>query len=201
MMLMAVAEPGVHTEGMKSAQSFPPAVVADGGVDSLGETVPAAQILLGAAEFAAYEEELARLRGLRERKLPERLRAARGFVAADTAEEISHIQEEQTVMDARIARLEDLLCAATVIPDDLASDVATLGSTVEIQYRRTGRRAMYRLTGAASWSDGRGVSARSPVGRALLGRRAGDTVSTELPGGRVEQLYVVAVTAALGEAS
>jgi transcription elongation GreA/GreB family factor len=112
-----------------------------------------------------------------------------------------NIHEEQTVMDARIARLEDLLATATVIRDDQAGDVATLGSMVEVEYRRTRRRATYRLTGAASRCDGRGVSARSPVGRALMGRRAGEIVSAELPGGRAEQLFVVAITAALAEAS
>jgi transcription elongation GreA/GreB family factor len=37
------------------------------------------------------------------------------------------------------------------------------------------------------------VSVRSPVGRALMGRRAGDVVAIELPSGRVESLQIVAV--------
>jgi transcription elongation factor GreA len=171
-------------------------------VVALKEPAAGAQMLLGAAEFAAYERELERLRDLSDRELPERLRAARGFVAADAAEEIGHIQAQQTVMDARIARLEELVSTATVVmADDRPSDVVTLGSTVEVEHRGTGRRATYRLTGAASGSDGRAVSARSPVGRALLGRRAGDSVSAELPDGRVERLRVVTVSAALAEAS
>jgi transcription elongation factor GreA len=198
---MAIASRAGEAEAMNSAQSIQPATPEDQAVRALRESRPAAQMLLGAGELAAYEQELARLRDLRDCGLPERLRAARGFVAADAAEEIAHIQEEQTVMDARIARLERLLATARVIPDDQASDVATLGSIVHVEYRRTGRRAMYHLTGAPSGSDGRGVSARSPVGRALMGRRAGDIVSAELPGGRVEQLHVVAITEVVAEAS
>jgi transcription elongation GreA/GreB family factor len=37
------------------------------------------------------------------------------------------------------------------------------------------------------------VSARSPVGRSVMGRRAGDIVSVELPSGRVESLRIVAI--------
>jgi transcription elongation GreA/GreB family factor len=66
---------------------------------------------------------------------------------------------------------------------------------VEAEYERTGRRVSFRLNGIASGGDGRSVSARSPVGRALLGRRVGDVVSVELPSGRVESLQIVAISA------
>jgi len=86
-------------------------------------------------------------------------------------------------------------------PDGSSGDVVTLGATVEVAYPRKRRRATYRLTGTASASDGRAVSAGSPVGRALMGRRAGDVVSAHLPGGRIEQLEILGTTAALAEAS
>ena len=186
---------------MKPHHSIPPSPETRAPVVALRDPAAGAQVLLGAAEYVAYERELVRLREIRRRELPERLREARGFVAADVAEEVAHIQEEQTVMDARIARLEDLLSGATVVPDGEASDLVTLGATVEVAYLSRGRRATYRLTGAASRSDGRAVSARSPVGRALMGRRAGDVVSAHLPGGRIEQLEILGISAALAEAS
>jgi transcription elongation factor GreA len=189
-----------QASGMKRDQSSRAAGASDASVVPVNESADAAQRLLGAAEYVAYEAELLRLRGIRDRELPERLREARGFVAADTAEEIAHIQEERTVMDARIARLEDLLHTATVVPDGATSDLVTLGVTVEVAYPRKRRRATYRLTGTASASDGGAVSARSPVGRALMGRRAGDVVSAHLPGGRIEQLEILGITAALAEA-
>lgn len=185
---------------MKRDESSQAAGTTDASVP-VNEPTAGAQLLLGAAEYVAYEDELLRLRGIRDRELPERLRQARGFVAADAAEEIAHIQEERTVMDARIARLEDLLHTATVIPDGAASDLVTLGTTVEVAYPRKRRRATYRLGGTASASDARVVSARSPVGRALMGRRAGDVVAAHLPGGRIEHLEILGVTAALAEAS
>ena len=185
---------------MKRDQSSQAAGTRDASVVPVNESAAPARPLLGAAEYVAYEAELLRLRRIRDRELPERLREARGFVAADTAEEIAHIQEQRTVMDARIARLDDLLHTATVVPDGAASDLVTLGATVEVAYPRKRGRATYRLTGTASASDGRAVSARSPVGRALMGRRAGDLVSAHLPGGRIEQLEILGITAALAEA-
>jgi transcription elongation factor GreA len=200
-MLMVRSRPVVQAESMRSPQSVQRA-------GAIAETVvrkrhpgAGAQLLLSAVEYVAYEQELERLRELRSRQLPERLREARSFVAADAAEEIAQIQEEQTVMDARIARLEDLLRKATVMPDGDATDLVTLGSRVEVEYQRTGRLATYRLTGAATRSDGAAVSARWPVGRSLMGRRVGEVVSAELPDGRVEPLRIVAISAALAEAS
>jgi transcription elongation factor GreA len=201
MVLMVGRRLVVQAWSMEPDQATQAAGTRHASVVPVKESGAGAQLLLGAAEYVAHEDELLRLRGIRDRELPERLREARGFVAADAAEEIAHIQEERTVMDARIARLEELLHRATVIPDGEASDLVTLGATVQVVYPRKRRRATYRLTGTASASDARAVSARSPVGRALMGRRAGDVVSALLPGGRRERLEILGITAALAEAS
>jgi transcription elongation factor GreA len=160
-----------------------------------------AQLVLTATEFAAYERELEQLRDDRSETLPELMREARSFVAADAAEEIAQIGERQAVIDVRIARLADLLSMAAVVSDSEATDVVTLGSTVEVEYERTKRRVTYRLSGAATGAGSGAVSAASPVGRALMGRRAGELVSAHLPGGRVEPLRIVAITPALAAAS
>jgi transcription elongation factor GreA len=152
------------------------------------------ELVIGASEYTQYEQELDRLRAARARDLPDRMRRARGFTGADAAEEIAHIREDHAVIDARIARLEERLRTASVLPDGPADGVATLGCTVEVEYERTGRRASYRLNGIASGTDARSVSARSPVGRAVMRRRAGDVVSVELPSGRVESLRILAIT-------
>jgi transcription elongation factor GreA len=158
------------------------------------------RLMLTTAEYRAYESELASLLERRDRDLPQRLRDARTYVAADAVEEMAQIQEEQTVAAVRIARLEDLLDNASVIPDDEAGDVVSIGSLVDVEYRRSGRRVVYRLTGVGRAADGRSVSARSPIGQALMGRRAGERVGAELPSGRVEQLRIVAITPAFAHA-
>lgn len=94
----------------------------------------------------------------------------------------------------RIAALEQLLFGATVIPDDERATVVAVGCAVEVEYPRTGRRARYRLIGdGAVGATSREVSARSPVGQAVMGGRVGDRVDVELPGGSVEALQILAI--------
>lgn len=166
------------------------------------DTVAASlDLAMGASEYAAYEQELDRLGALRACELLDRLRQARGFVGADAGDEIVHIHEDQAVVEARIARLEELLRTATVIADGPDHDAATLGCTVESEYERKSRRARYRLSGIASTSDGLSVPARSPVGRALMGRRAGHVVSVQVPAGGFDRLWILAIRQPLAEAS
>jgi transcription elongation factor GreA len=150
-------------------------------------------LLVTEREYAAHEQELARLRRQRDEELPRRLREARTYVASDAVEEIGHIQEEQAVVDSRIARLEELLQDATVIPDDQAGDMVLLGCTVEVEYESNGRRASWTLTGAGAAADPGYVTSRSPVGRALLGRASGESVTVELPNGRMERLKILSI--------
>src|SRR5919107_3131825 len=167
-----------QARGMKSAHSAAPArpetpALVDRSAGTMSELV------IGASEFAEYERELDRLRASRARELPDRMRRARGFVAADAAEEIAHIHEDHAGIDARIARLEGVLRTVTVLPHGPADGVATLACTVEVEYQRTRRRTSYRLSGIASGTDAQSVSSRSPVRRALMGRRTCDVVSAE----------------------
>jgi len=196
---MAGMRPLEQAVAMKRADPAAPAGVRDATgapLDRTEGTTP--ELVIGASEYADYERQLDHLRAIRARELPDRMRRARGFVGADAAEEIAHIQEDHAVIDARIARLEDRLRTATVLPHGPADGVATLGCAVEVEYARTERRASYRLNGIASGSDACSVSARSPVGRAVIGRRAGDVVWVELPSGRVESLRIVAITPSVG---
>jgi transcription elongation factor GreA len=192
---MAHAAPVAHPDAMKSREPIEPVAVRRPIVSLPPARVP--QLLMTAAEHAAHGQELARLRAIRDRELPAQLREARTYVTADAVEQILQIQEERTVMDARIASLEDLLSTATIIRDERVVDVVSLGLLVEVVYLRTGRRATYRLTGTGARADLASVSARSPVGQALMGRRAGDVVCANLPGGRVEELQIVTITATL----
>lgn len=177
--------------------AFPIPVLAPGGHAQHMSAQPIAlrslSLPMTAEEHAAGRRELERLRDVRDRRVPERMRAARAFVSADAEEEIAQISAEEAVMDRRIAALEETLTRATVVGAPRDGDVVGLGSAVEVRYERTGVRAAYRIVGAPGASDGASVSARSPIGAALLGGRAGDVVEAELPGGRRERLEILTV--------
>src|SRR3954470_17901104 len=75
----------------------------------------ASQLLVGASQYAGYEQKLDRLRAIRARDLPDRMRQARGFAGADAVEEIAHAREDHAAVDACIARLGEGLRRATTL--------------------------------------------------------------------------------------
>jgi transcription elongation factor GreA len=140
-----------------------------------------------AATRQALERELASLR-TEQREIPARLRVAREF--GDTANNDEHlaIREEEAVLAARIAQLEGILMRAIEVGDAGDPDSVTIGSMVAAVDVETGKTLEY-VVGSAHGVLSRGtVSALSPIGRALLGRRVGDRVSVHLPRGRRREL-------------
>jgi transcription elongation factor GreA len=131
----------------------------------------------------ALQRDLADLHA-ENREIPARLRVAREF--GDTANNDEHqaIREEEAVLKARIARLEDILLRAAVVARDDADDSVSIGCSVSVVDVDTDEMLEY-VIGSAHGVLSRGtVSALSPVGQALLGRRVGERVSIQLPHGR-----------------
>jgi transcription elongation factor GreA len=111
-------------------------------------------------------------------------------------DEVLTVFEEIAVDESRITQLEDLARSAVVIVDDPAHDGAA-GPGCTVAVRVDGRTRTYRLVGRRSaGADPHDVSLASPVGAALTGARAGDTVEVPLPNGRTRVLEVLAVRAA-----
>jgi transcription elongation factor GreA len=91
---------------------------------------------------------------------------------------------EQVRLETRIAELEHLLATAQVIDlDQVSADTISLGSVVHLA---TNDGSMYRYTIVGSYEANPGagrISHESPVGKALLDRKAGDQVLVTTPGG------------------
>lgn len=95
-------------------------------------------------------------------------------------------------IDRRIHWLTKRLESVMVVPPRTDTDAVFFGARVEVE-DEDGGRATYRIVGEDEIDLGRGdVSWRSPIGRALLKRREGDTVVLKRPSGDVE-LTVVSV--------
>ena len=123
-----------------------------------------------------------------------RLRDARGFGEAAGNDEYLQIKEEETVLAAGIGRIRSLLATATVVDEaDLASGVAAIGTVVVVNDIDSGVVGEHLLIGGHEALTPNAASANSPVGRALIGRTAGDQVEVELPDHRKRRLRVVAV--------
>lgn len=150
-----------------------------------------------AAAQQALETELSVLREEKQREIPARLRIAREFGDTANNDEYLAIREEEAVLATRIARLEDIVRRAIVIEHTNGNDSVEIGSRVAILDRGTGETVEYVIEGAHAAPGPGVVSARSPVGRALLGRRLGDRVSVIPPNGRRRELELRAIRAPL----
>jgi len=91
------------------------------------------------------------------------------------------------------AELEELLDAAAVVPSDtIDPDVVTMNSTVALEELPAGRRMTVTLVYPKDSDPERSrVSVLSPVGRALIGARVGDTIRLVVPGNEPRDLRVV----------
>jgi transcription elongation factor GreA len=92
-------------------------------------------------------------------------------------------KNEQAFVEGRIQDLEILLANARVIEDTSNKEVVQVGAKVTIQEEGSDAE-MYTIVGPAEADPRNGrVSNESPLGRALMDHRAGDTVRVDAPGG------------------
>ncbi len=141
-----------------------------------------ALIPMTASGFAALESELAELRARRP-AMVEEVAAARS--QGDLSENFAYHDARQNLgmLDGRIQTIEATLTRAQVVEGSDVKGVARIGSTVVV--RDEFGESTYQIVGPTEGNMARGLmSIASPLGSALVDRRAGDTVTFKTPGGQ-----------------
>jgi transcription elongation factor GreA len=133
--------------------------------------------------YKKLEEELEFLCTKRRAEVAERLHdAMEGGELIENAEYES-AKNEQAFVEGRILSLETMLSNAVMIEEAGPQDVIRVGSTVAIQ-ESDHPSEEYTIVGAAEANPVAGrISNLSPIGQALLGRKAGDEVRVSAPAG------------------
>jgi transcription elongation factor GreA len=151
-------------------------------------------VLMTAAGLMKLERELDQLRQRHRQEISEELRDARSYDGGSNNDEYHALREDQMVVEARMALIEDTLSRAVIVrPDEVANDTATIGSTIVLEdLASPGRNRRYRLASARSGS-GDVISASSPMGRAVMGAGPGAVLTVDLPSGTSRSVRVVAV--------
>jgi transcription elongation factor GreA len=141
-------------------------------------------VILTPEGLESLRAELEHMSTVRRREVAARIRDAREFGDISENAEYDDAKNEQAMLEARIAVLEEKLRSATVIDaSELDNEVVRVGSTVHVVDADGGERR-YTIVGSAEAKPAQmKLSNESPVGKALLGRRAGDTVSVATPRG------------------
>ena len=133
--------------------------------------------------YQKLQEELDYLRTVKRQEVAERLHEAMegGELIEDAEYEAA--KNEQAFVEGRIQELEILLANARVIQETAIADVVQVGSRVTIQEGEN-EPEVYTIVGPAEANPRNGrISNESPLGRALMEHRAGDTVRVDAPGG------------------
>ena len=135
--------------------------------------------------LAALREEIEDLESRGRAEMAVRIKAARELGDLKENAEYHIAKDDQAHLETKILRLNQRLRAARVVERSEAADVVAFGSTVAVVDESSGRELEFTLVGPteADLKTGR-LSAESPVARALIGSRAGDSVKVETPGGQ-----------------
>ncbi|MCY4581496.1 MAG: transcription elongation factor GreA [Chloroflexi bacterium] len=151
---------------------------------------------LTTAGLRELEEELEQLRSVRRQEVAERIQDSKEVGELENAE-YEEAKNEQAFLEGRIQELEMMISNAVIIPDhtqaDASSDIVELGSIVGVKMSKGKTASTYTIVGSteASPTDGR-ISNESPLGKALLGKKAGDKVEFKTPSG-AQTITIVSV--------
>jgi transcription elongation factor GreA len=143
------------------------------------------KVPMTAGGYEALTEELRRLKTVERPRIIKALEAAREM--GDIAENAEYhaAKEQQGLTERRVFELEDKLRRAEVIDvSKLKGKEVKFGATVKLADEDTDEEATYQIVGAdeADIQHGR-LSITSPLARALIGKKVGDSVEVTTPGG------------------
>jgi transcription elongation factor GreA len=149
-------------------------------------------VLLTKEGLKALEDELEQLTSVRRGEVAERIRQARDFGDISENAEYTEAKNEQSLVEGRILTLEVMVRNAVMIEEEpRQKGVVAVGAMVKVSSDEG--EETYAIVGAAEADPLAGrISNESPLGRALLGHKAGDEVEWSSPIGtsRVKILTV-----------
>ena len=148
-------------------------------------------VILTPEGLEKLKQEIEHLSTDKRREVAERIKEAREFGDISENSEYDDAKNEQAMLEARIASLEDKLRSASVIDaKELSADVVRVGSQVQVTDDK-GKSLSYTIVGSTESNPSENkLSNESPVGKALVGRKKGDSVKVVLPSGKQRELKV-----------
>jgi transcription elongation factor GreA len=148
-------------------------------------------VYLTAEGKTALEEELTHLKMVRRPEVADRIQQAKMDGDVSESGEYEDAKNEQAWVEGRIRTLEHMLQNSRII-EGTSSDFVGLGSRVSIK-DGSGEKLDYTIVGPAEANPRAArISNESPVGKALMGKKKGDKVRVDTPGG-VEEFTILKV--------
>ena len=144
-----------------------------------------AKELISKKRFEEIKEELDYLVTVKRAEISAAIQKARSFGDLSENSEYDEAKNEQAEVEVRIALLEDIISNADIIEDsNIDTTYVGIGCIVNVKDEKTGEESEYSIVGSMESDPFEGkLSDESPFGKALIGKKVGDIVSFETPGG------------------
>ena len=146
------------------------------------------EVILTAEGYEKLKSEIEYLSNEKRREVADRIRIAREF--GDIAEnaEYDDAKNEQAMLEHKIAQLEERLLAARVIEKgEVSKDTVSIGSLVRLRDVDAKETVEYHIVGSAEANPAEyRLSNESPVGKAIIGHKKGETVEVPTPRGSLK---------------
>lgn len=148
----------------------------------------AKQYKLSAQRLKELQDEMTYLKTVREKEVAELIKEARSFGDLSENSEYDEAKNEQGKLYSRIAQLDEILSNHVVIAEDeeSAGNYVRLGATVVVLDKEFDEQITYKIVGSQEADPMNGaISEDSPLGRALMGKSAGEEVVVDAPAGAI----------------
>ena len=152
------------------------------------------ELLMTTEGYEALKKELNELKTVTRGEISEKIRVARGFGDLSENSEYDEAKNEQAIVEARILTLENQLKNVKIVAKSDNKGTVSIGSFVTIRDVEFGDEMTYRIISSVeSSNDMSTITDESPVGKALLGHKAGDSVMVTVPSGAKIEYQIVNV--------
>ncbi len=140
------------------------------------------------AGFQKLKEELDYLKNVKRREAAERVGEARSYGDLSENSEYDDAKNEQAKVEAQIAELEETIAHVKIVNhEDINTNVANIGLTVKVLYVEDDDEVEYSLVGSREVDVlNNKISDQSPIGKAIMGTKAGDSVTVDIPSGTIK---------------
>lgn len=142
------------------------------------------KVILTKEGYDKLQDELKQLKEDKRPKAVERLQKAREMGDLTESSEYAAAREELSFIDERIQETEGILKKGQVIKRAANKQIIEIGDKVKVQV--DGKKEIFTIVGEGEANPKeRKVSHTSPIGKALMGKKIGETVEVEVPAGKV----------------
>lgn len=145
------------------------------------------QIILTEEGLKKLQDELEYLKVTKRKEITEKIKEARGFGDLSENSEYDAAKDAQAAMELRVVEIENIIKNAKIVSaDEMPTDVVGITSKVTVHDCEFDEDETFMIVGSTESDPLSGkISDESPIGKALLGKKIGDKVEVETPGGTV----------------